>query len=72
MNFYRGQREKYDNLYILPYIVPYEITVPYEVIINKVIKVNITETPESDLDTSNYIRFYLLLIYIIILLNILN
>ena len=81
MNFNKGQSEKYDNLYILPYIVPYQSTVPYEVIINEVIKVSDGTEPDTDIPhptdqsdvrpvdgSSNYIRLYSLFSSIILII----
>jgi len=50
LNLAKGVTESYDNLYLLPYYVPYSTVYPYEVIIKNDIKGKESYEPEPDPD----------------------
>ena len=54
MNIDRNITLQYDNIYILPYIIPYMTEVPYEVILKKEIKAGeeVEPEPEPPTDTT--------------------
>ena len=54
MNIDRSITLQYDNIYILPYIIPYMTEVPYEVILKKEIKAGeeVEPEPEPPTDTT--------------------
>ena len=48
INLEKGKTESYDNIYLLPYYIPYYTNYPYEVIIKKEIKGKNNYDPEPD------------------------
>jgi C1A family cysteine protease len=48
LNLEKGKTESYDNIYLLPYYIPYSTVYPYEVIIKKEIKGKDSYKPEPD------------------------
>ena len=50
LNLAKGVTKSYDNLYLLPYYVPYSTVYPYEVIIKNDIKGKESYEPEPDPD----------------------